>query len=404
MEFSLIADGNNFVQIDPAEGQRGLGKYNINVRTTTSNNTLLRILLSDYLFINVGFYLGDTIPIQFRINNKYYYLNENGTDSADNTAYSTSDSPGSKTVAFKVLISSKATFNYSTDVNNTQIVFYNFNPVIQGVIPASPPDNFTFLLNTSNPDGRLVYTVTECTEKNSCTFCGTNSCPVGFNCSPNGCVSPVKASFTFGIRYLVGLNQPKILTISIPEPSTVAFGYFNTGDMFAKGSDPGVYPVESWLYVDLPSNKTVMVTGDSYPLYIVNDNEKVYLSSPKKVTETTIHYAPVPSPTGKDILSFSPKKIGNWRSYTFTTSDFSNLVLPDQNTSIALWQNSSNTNKQAVFLGESLIFIPDLTIVDIERRWIILWIVVIIIVLIVLFIIFFVIYRNRKKKAKSNMK
>lgn len=389
-------------QQNPAQGRLSLDQ------SSASQNALFVVdNLSPFLQQKQAFYLGRVYKPKIQVGNQLYYLSQ---VSAGQNIYNLIPAiPGEDNningLFSFALLNPKAEWGIPDVIANLHID----NIFLSGVIGYR--FNTQPTLTSEQP---LVYSPANCSQ--SPTSCGPEVCPDGFISEDNTCI-PIDSvdGVPFGVRTTTGIYTYKIRGVLVDAASAHP-------DVISADIETNDTVQERWFFAELPPGQSTLLVGGSYPIFIMANNRKLYLTSPQRIDEDVVRYALSPTVT-EDTARFNPTQVIQPQTLV-DLSQFENFIVPNE-TKVYLWSYQTqplvngatqpvvSTTQQTVFSSEPVTtqFVsylnttPPITTAGntttgtpITRRW---WFYLLIILAIILLIalIGWLFYRTRRSKT-----
>ena len=260
-----------------------------------------------------GLYLGRLYTPQLYLNGRPYYLQATSRENH----YQLVDSANSdRLFGFSVL---RPGLKWGERADMKSIHFENFNP-------GSAPQ---YLLSTRpRSSTQAIYSPADCEGPDD--YCGPTNPDLtiqegGFGLRGPDVIYTYKVSRN-GKTVTVAASSKSLITADLETNDTVRERYF-----FADGDEYRV--------------------GVDYPIYIWVDQEKRYLSNPRRLTEDGPTIYELTAQPRENTARLSPMAPSNWREMTVTPNDFINLAF-NNTPELALWRDESYQGRPAVVASQ----------------------------------------------------
>jgi hypothetical protein len=326
-------------QHDPTRGRLSLDQ------SAASQNALFVVDdLPPFLQQNQAFYLGQVYHPKIQVDNQQYYLSQvNVGWNIYNLIPATAGKLNDTSSLFSfALLNLKVGWGIPDVIANLHLDNIFLNGVIGYRFNAQP---------ALTPKQALVYSPANCGQPSQNgagpTFCGPEVCPDGFVSNNNICI-PVDSvdGVPFGVRTATGIYTYKIRGNQI-DAATVH------PDVITADIETNNTVRERWFYAEPSPGQRTLSVGGSYPIFIMANDRKFYLTNPQVIDQYVVRYTLSPTVT-KDTARFNPTRV--IQPQTLVDLDqFQNFIVPNQS-DIYLWsyQTQPLTTQQAAFLSQPL--------------------------------------------------
>jgi hypothetical protein len=328
-------------QHDPTRGRLSLDQ------SSASQNALFVVDdLPPFLQQNQAFYLGQVYHPKIQVDNQQYYLSQvnagrNIYNLIPATAGKLNDTNGLFSFA---LLNSKVGWGIPDVIANLHLDNIFLNGVVGYRFNAQP---------ALTPEQALVYSPANCSQSSQNgagpTFCGPEVCPDGFVSNNNICI-PVDSvdGVPFGVRTATGIYTYKIRGNQIDAASA-------RPDVISADIETNDTVRERWFFAEPSPGQRTLSVGGSYPIFIMANDRKFYLTNPQVIDQNVVRYTLSPTVT-KDTARFNPTRV--IQPQTLVDLDqFENFIVPNQS-DVYLWSYqtqplvNNGTTRQAVFLSQ----------------------------------------------------
>lgn len=269
-------------------------------------------------------YLGKMYSPQLKLGNDFAYLQPN---SSPNTYSASRNIPTGPTFSM-ALLSPMTEWNRPIAIGNVR--FDSF----------MPGNAQTFTMQ-SNGSGTIPISPVSC--MGNCQQCGY--CPDQFSCTgQRGCVNITGVGPSFGIRGNANGEQV-VYTYRVMNDNQAVLAPAKP-DFVSADIETDDIVRERYFYADYRQDENYYTAGTTYPIYIVVNGQKRYLSSPQRMDGGASVYTLTSAPQN-NTAAFRPTNEVNWRQFSLTPDNFPNLAYTEPR-SLALWQDSTLQTDRAV--------------------------------------------------------
>lgn len=306
------------------------GRLSLDQSSSSQNALFVVDDLPPFLQDNQAFYLGKIYTPKIQLNNQQYYLSQvtDGRNLYDLIPITSNQNASQDNRLFNfALLNSKVGWGVPDVIANLHLDNIFLNGVVGYRFNGQPA------ITSEQP---LVYSPANCQQPNTNlsgpTFCGPAVCPEDF--SANGGTCTLSASvdgIPFGVRTSTGIYTYKIRGNQI-------YAAAAHPDVISADIETNDTVRERWFFAEPGPGQNTLSIGGSYPIFIITNDRKFYLTNPQYVDQNAVRYTLSPTVI-EGTARFNPTQIIQPRTLV-DLDQFENFIVPNQ-TDIYLWSFQS---------------------------------------------------------------
>lgn len=296
------------------------------------------VVLPPFLVGNTGIYSDVPVYPVIPNNNQFFFLSYDTKPASNNQwllVSVNSITSVDKLFSFSIFNSKGNTYNWNSKIPSSNVSLYNVSSIIKS-------SEYYFVQNGSVSKSQLVFGTPSCWNPtngaNPIGYCGAVVCPstdfggIGGNCIPctagltgpsdgicqNNWIKNNPSSIAFGLR-----QENTNLIITYVASGTlfnlwaVPYDQISYNDVSVTSLSGNNAYSEKFFYVDLDPGESVMGLQKSYPIYVVVNNKKNYISVLGKAVSLT-------NKINNSVLLITPQLISNQNYLNIGSGDPTN--------------------------------------------------------------------------------